>query len=43
MWARLGDAESLDPDRATSTLSMSVWDQIHDTLLAFGMEGAPGP
>ncbi|MGR3781945.1 MAG: ABC transporter substrate-binding protein [Albimonas sp.] len=43
VWARYGDADSLDPHRATSTLSMQVWDQIYDTLLAFDMEGTPGP
>lgn len=43
VWARYGDIDSLDPHRATSTLSMQVWDQIYDTLLAFDMEGKPGP
>jgi len=43
VWARYGDADSLDPHRATSTLSMQVWDQIYDTLLAFDMNGKPGP
>ena len=43
VWARYGDADSLDPHRATSTLSMQVWDQIYDTLLAFDMDGNPGP
>ena len=43
VWARYGDADSLDPHRATSTLSMQVWDQIYDTLLAFDMDGKPGP
>lgn len=43
VWARYGDIDSLDPHRATSTLSMQVWDQIYDTLLAFDMEGSPGP
>ena len=43
VWARYGDIDSLDPHRATSTLSMQVWDQIYDTLLAFDMEGNPGP
>ncbi|WP_428929364.1 ABC transporter substrate-binding protein [Marinibacterium sp. SX1] len=43
VWARYGDISSLDPHRATSTLSMQVWDQIYDTLLAFDMEGTPGP
>jgi peptide/nickel transport system substrate-binding protein len=43
IWARYGDIDSLDPHRATSTLSMQVWDQIFDTLLAFDMDGTPGP
>ena len=43
VWARYGDIDSLDPHRATSTLSMQVWDQIYDTLLAFDMDGTPGP
>jgi peptide/nickel transport system substrate-binding protein len=43
VWARYGDIDSLDPHRATSTLSMQVWDQIYDTLLAFAMDGTPGP
>ncbi len=43
VWARYGDADSLDPHRATSTLSMQVWDQIYDTLLAFDDEGKPQP
>jgi len=41
VWARYGDADSLDPHRATSTLSMQVWDQIYDTMLAFDEEGKP--
>jgi peptide/nickel transport system substrate-binding protein len=41
VWARYGDIDSLDPHRATSTLSMQVWDQIYDTLLAFDDEGKP--
>ena len=43
VWARYGDIDSLDPHRATSTLSMQVWDQIYDTLLAFDMNGEPQP
>jgi peptide/nickel transport system substrate-binding protein len=43
VWARYGDADSLDPHRATSTLSMQVWDQIYDKLLAFDDEGRPQP
>jgi len=41
VWARYGDIDSLDPHRATSTLSMQVWDQIYDTLLAFDETGKP--
>jgi peptide/nickel transport system substrate-binding protein len=43
VWARYGDIDSLDPHRATSTLSMQVWDQIYDTLLAFDDEGVAQP
>ncbi len=43
VWARYGDINSLDPHRATSTLSMQVWDQIYDTLLAFDKDGNPKP
>lgn len=43
VWARYGDIDTLDPQRATSTLSMQVWDQIYDTLLAFGPDGMPRP
>ena len=43
IWARYGDIDSLDPHRATSTLSMQVWDQIYDTLLAFDEDGAAVP
>ncbi|MFO1350260.1 MAG: ABC transporter substrate-binding protein [Gammaproteobacteria bacterium] len=43
VWARYGDADTLDPHRATSTLSMQVWDQIYDTLLAFDDDGKPKP
>lgn len=43
IWARYGDADTLDPHRATSTLSMQTWDQIYDTLLAFDKDGRPQP
>jgi len=43
VWARYGDIDSLDPHRATSTLSMQVWDQVYDTLLAFDENGNPRP
>jgi peptide/nickel transport system substrate-binding protein len=43
VWARYGDADSMDPHRATSTLSMQVWDQVYETLLAFDENGAPQP
>ncbi|TVP68953.1 MAG: ABC transporter substrate-binding protein [Rhodobacteraceae bacterium] len=43
IWARYGDIDSLDPHRATSTLSLQIWDQIYDTLLAFDMDANPVP
>ncbi len=43
VWARYDDIDSLNPHRATSTLSMQVWDQIYETLLAFDDEGKPQP
>ncbi|MFW5834205.1 MAG: ABC transporter substrate-binding protein [Pseudomonadota bacterium] len=43
VWARYGDIDSLDPHRATSTLSMQVWDQIYETMLAFDDDGLPQP
>lgn len=43
VWARYGDADSMDPHRATSTLSMQVWDQVYETLLAFDDNGNPQP
>ncbi|MCB1488779.1 MAG: hypothetical protein KDJ88_15155, partial [Bauldia sp.] len=33
VWARYGDIDTLDPHRATSTLSLQVWSLIYDTLL----------
>lgn len=39
VWARYGDADSLDPQRTTTTLSWQVFDQIYDTLLAFNDDG----
>ncbi len=39
VWARYGDADSLDPHRTTTTLSWQVFDQIYDTLLAFDDNG----
>lgn len=38
-WARYGDADSLDPQRTTTTLSWQIFDQIYDTLLAFNDQG----
>ena len=43
VWARDGDIDSLDPHRATSTLSRQVWYQIYDSLLEFNDSGAPVP
>jgi peptide/nickel transport system substrate-binding protein len=43
VWARYGDIDSLDPHKATSTLSLQVWSLIYDTLLATDADGAPQP
>ena len=43
VWARYGDIDSLDPHRATSTLSLQVWSLIYDTLLAVDADGKPVP
>ncbi|MBE9076845.1 ABC transporter substrate-binding protein [Romeria aff. gracilis LEGE 07310] len=43
VWARYGDADSLDPHRTTTTLSWQVFDQIYDTLLAFDDNGEVVP
>ncbi len=43
MWARYGDIDTLDPHRATSTLSLQVWSLIYDTLLATDASGKPVP
>jgi peptide/nickel transport system substrate-binding protein len=43
VWARYGDIDSLDPHRATSTLSLQVWSLIYDTLLATDKNGKPVP
>lgn len=43
VWARDGDIDSLDPHRATSTLSRQVWYQIYDSLLEFDESGTPVP
>jgi peptide/nickel transport system substrate-binding protein len=43
VWARYGDIDTLDPHRATSTLSLQVWSLIYDTLLATDAEGNPVP
>ena len=40
---RYGDIDSLDPHRATSTLSLQVWSLIYDTLLAADKDGKPAP
>lgn len=39
VWARDGDIDSLDPHRATSTLSRMTWYQIYDSLLEFDLQG----
>lgn len=43
VWARDGDIDSLDPHRATSTLSRQVWYQIYDSLLEFNDDGSVVP
>ena len=43
VWARDGDIDSLDPHRATSTLSRQIWYQIYDSLLEFNDAGEPVP
>src|SRR5271170_2884061 len=43
VWARYGDIDTLDPHRATSTLSLQVWSLIYDTLLATDADGKPVP
>lgn len=43
VWARYGDIDTLDPHRATSTLSLQVWSLIYDTLLATDASGRPVP
>ncbi|SNR53322.1 ABC transporter substrate-binding protein [Puniceibacterium sediminis] len=43
VWARYGDIDTLDPHRATSTLSLQVWSLIYDTLLAVDADGNPVP
>lgn len=39
VWGRDGDIDSLDPHRATSTLSRQLWYQIYDPLLEFDKQG----
>lgn len=43
VWARYGDIDSLDPHRATSTLSLQVWSLLYDSLLATDASGSPVP
>jgi peptide/nickel transport system substrate-binding protein len=43
VWARYGDIDTLDPHKATSTLSLQVWSLIYDTLLATDKDGKPVP
>lgn len=43
VWARYGDIDSLDPHKATSTLSLQVWSLVYDTLLATDASGSPQP
>src|SRR5215212_9277921 len=39
IYARDGDADSLDPHKTTTTLSWQVQGQLYDTLTAFDAEG----
>lgn len=39
IWARDGDIDTLDPQRATSSLSRQLWYQIYDSLLEFNQKG----
>ena len=43
IWARYGDIDTLDPQKATSTLLLQVWSLIYDTLLATDKDGQPVP
>ncbi len=43
VWARYGDIDTLDPHKATSTLSLQTWSLIFDTLLATDKDGNPVP
>lgn len=43
VWARDGDIDSLDPHRATSTLSRQLWYQVYDSLLEFNENGEVVP
>ena len=43
VWARYGDIDTLDPHRATSSLSLQVWSLIYDTLMATDADGNPIP
>ncbi len=43
VWARYGDIDTLDPHRATSTLSLQVWSLMYNTLLATDKDGNPVP
>lgn len=40
IWARDGDSDSLDPHKATSTLSWQVFQQLYDTLLVAQPDGS---
>lgn len=39
VWARYGDSDTIDPHKATSTLSLQVYKLVYDQLLNFDMEG----
>lgn len=39
IWARYGDSDTIDPHKATSTLSLQVYKQVYEGLLNFDMDG----
>jgi len=43
IYARNGDADSLDPNKTTTTLSFQVMSQIYDTLVAFDAQASLKP
>lgn len=39
IWARYGDSDTIDPQKATSTLSLQIYKMVYDGLLNFDMSG----